>query len=276
MKEMLNIYYNITNCSICVRGTKTSIKSNNEEYELIEIYNKERIRNINSLLHQKKLESFFYKIILNNANEFVTDYKNKHYCLIKKSVQNKIKKIMYPQKITIDESMRKTYEKNWKELWINKINWLKEICKNNTFEFPKEIIELTDYYIGMSELALQLLKQSEYANEYGSVQLYMMQIRQSNERENPINIVIDRKERHYAEKIKRNIFSKKFDINREAELISKEKLNKKILLSRLLFPTYFFDIIEKYIANDFWNEELHNIKENVDEYESLVFHLISK
>ena len=52
MKEMLNIYYNITNCSICVRGTKTSIKSNNEEYELIEIYNKERIRNINSLLHQ--------------------------------------------------------------------------------------------------------------------------------------------------------------------------------------------------------------------------------
>lgn len=90
---------------------------------------------------------------------------------------------------------------------------------------------------------------------------------------NPLNINIDTKVRDIAEYLKHNFFSGE-DIEKDLEYFLKtENLspNEHILFfARMLYPTYYYDLLEKIIKNEKEEKEIINIITKADKYEEII------
>ena len=86
---------------------------------------------------------------------------------------------------------------------------------------------------------------------------------------NPLDLVVDYNVRDISEYIKSYIISDRFDIENIIELINKLNINTlmfNILYSRLLFPTFYFDVLDNIILEDKKDSDIVPILNNVDEY----------
>ena len=162
---------------------------------------------------------------------------------------------------------------NWYDLWIKKTNYIIEQYSEIVRKYP-HIEGVIDYYIGMAENAIEYLKiNNSISNNH---EIYISYKRYSN-MENPLNIVLDCKERLLAEKIKNDFFQ----LNKKIETISilgdiqKKQLSFHKVYARLLYPTYFFDILEN-IENKSFESKIKTIIKKTFEYEMLLkeFYLI--
>ena len=90
----------------------------------------------------------------------------------------------------------------------------------------------------------------------------------------PDNIIIDDKERDIAEYIKYLFFEKKesnAQILQFLDHIDYKKINKYLVYARLLFPTNYFDLIEKEKINQKYSkEDIDFIIKNSENYELLL------
>ena len=86
---------------------------------------------------------------------------------------------------------------------------------------------------------------------------------------NPLNFVIDYNVRDIAEYIKSYIISDAFNIDDIIDLINKINFNKltfNLFYSRLLYPTFYFDIFDKIILNNGNENDVIIILDKLDEY----------
>lgn len=253
MKSLLMYNYDLKNPSIYNVNNRIYIKDNNEIYLLEEVNKKDlyyyisRIdKSYNPIINKKDNDIFFFykdrKYILEHINskkisleEIIIDYKNK--IIVKKN--------------------------NWKELWIKKIDKIEKINADN-----QEIKELNNYYIGMAETAVSFLNNNKDKIEEKENSICRIRIDDINYRSND-NLIIDCKERDYAEYIKYLFFSnKKKEILIFLNRLDLKKYNKYLIFARLLFPTYYFDIVENIIINNNNQKKyIENIKNRIEEYE---------
>jgi len=124
----------------------------------------------------------------------------------------------------------------------------------------------------MSETAINYYNYN--LNKSSNKELYISHKRLSYEDfYNPTNIIIDIKERDYAEYLKLIFFNKEYLTLDIKEILNKFKLTKESsikIISRLLYPSYYFDIYEKLIVNESYLKELKNIVNRIDEYEKYI------
>ena len=272
MEDMLRINYNLINSLITADKKKIFIKNNGTNYILQNVSNISTLEIIYKVIKEQKITNQFYEIILNNRNHMVTSYKNKMYCLLK--INNNI--FREPEDINLYKiNNYKEYNKytiNWISCWERKCDLLTNTLYQNRCSL--EIKEVADYYLGLTEIAIQYLKNTNYQKEYGSKELYISRRRQDKENNrNPLDLVIDRKERNLAEKIKNDFFYKtntKYTIEKIQQLIETEELDKNIVIARLIFPTYFYDIIDKYIDEENIENDIKNITKKSLEYETML------
>lgn len=227
MKEFIKINYKIEIKKIYdsyfyYQNEKIKIIVKNEYIKDINNY----IKAIN-IINDKRISQF----VLNKNNEIMTKYKDKYIILLKLN--------------DIDENINleylKIFNKNINN--INEINIIDEWTKQIDLNEIEMKEQYKDYYIGLAEIALSMLKN----NQGNELKVIGHNIKFENiskeELNNPLNFVIVDNIYSLANYIKYKYFIKKINYN-EIEIIIKDLKNeheKNRFLSYMIYPNYYFE-----------------------------------
>ena len=284
MKNTINYYYNIRIENLVKTKEDYYFFLNNQEYHFIK-YNRP-IEDIEALykLNQEMLNKriLVHQIILNKDSTPITIDNNIPYILIKlcnyKNNQVYLKDINYMQYLTYNINFDKLlYRNDWIKLWCEKIDYYEYQINQLGKEYPILCNSLS-YYIGLGENAISyLVNNIKDNNNMLVVSHKRIRINEGSfEFFNPINFIVDNRVRDVSEYIKNTFFNNRFSSNELKMYLDYNKFNKNeyiYLFSRLLFPTYYFDIYDE-IINDKKDEELIiPIVQKVNEYEEFLVSL---
>lgn len=219
----------------------------------------------NNYMTLSKINRYCHEIIFNKDNVFITIYDSIPYILIRynKNINEKIK---IENIINYDTVVYENFELNWKELWENKIDYYEYQISQLGIKYP--IVKNSfSYYIGLSETAISLLNYVNSKNIMGYISHSRIEYNESiNDFLNPVNIVIDSRIRDISEFIKLNYLNQNIGIDDVFNIINSINLTYDeaiLLLSRLIYPSYYFDIYDKIIQEKVSEEKIElYIKKN--------------
>lgn len=273
MKNVINYYYSLYPDNIHQTEKGYYFIINQTRYILTKYLDDPK--NIQEIyeMHMYLLNQNFYvhPIVLNNQNQILTYINNEPYILmITIYYENKINT---NDIIAFSNTLVKNEPPKWGNLWSQKNDYLEYQISMLGQNHPL-IRESFSYYIGLGETAIQLVNSIEKINE---PLVYAHKRINQNDRQydlyNPLNITTDFKVRDMAEYLKSRFFGGE-NINNElayyfnnARLTTNEYL---LFLSRMIYPTYYFDIYEEIITNRKKDEEIKKIISKTDEYEKLL------
>lgn len=268
MKNVINYYYGIIVNEFKRTQSNFVFNINSSKYEFIEYYG-----DVNKLLNIYSTLKFYRKevseIIINKRNSVITYYENKPYILLKKN-NFRNKEIELNDIISYDSNVYTKEEINWKKLWIGKLDYYEMQLDEVGMKYPI-LKQSFNYYLGLSEIAINLLNYVNMKN----VNYYISHKRLETKEDlfNPLNIIIDSRVRDIAEYIKVKYFYDKIDILQLEEFIINSNFSKDeiiLLLSRLIYPSYYYDIYEKVFINNDADKELNKIIKKNAEYEAFL------
>jgi len=291
MKNLINYFYDFNISDLRNLNDSYIFNFNNRTY----IFNKiEYDFDSKSFIEILKTLHFIpqlHTIILNRNNELITGDENNYYIMLKVNID-------YNTSIDFDNIISlcnyytnlKSYQSSgfeWITLWSKKIDYL-EFYMGNKDNISDEIKCIFNYYIGMGENAINYIKNA--VNEFrvtdkDGLGLCHKRIRTEYtlyELYNPLNIVIDHKTRDIAEYLKACFVSANYDHRFINEIILKLDLSEfgyNILIGRLLFPTFFFDMMDEYENKSVSVNQVLEIYNRTSEYEKFlntIFLLIKK
>ena len=246
--------YNLNDINIYKNKDYIKIKEDNKEYILYKIYNPQRIIEINNIL---KNQTEYYKIVKNINNEIITIYQDKYYVLLEINT----KYLIQSNNIILNNNEYSNYQinqSNWIYLWTKKNDYYESISINNNY-----IKETINYYIGLAENAIEFIKYNDiYTNN-----LFICNCNK-NDLNNPLNVVLDCKEREVGELIKRDFFYNNISIENIITNLGNYDIKK--IIARLLYPNYYFDIVDEFINNKVDENKLKKILSKQTKYEELI------
>lgn len=268
MKNVINYYYGIIVNEFKKTQSSFIFEMNNSKYEFIEYYG-----DVNKLISIYSTLKFYRKevteIIINKQNSIITYYENKPYILLKKTNFSN-NEIELSDIVNYDSNVYVKEELNWKKLWIGKLDYYEMQLDEFGIKYPI-LKESFNYYLGLSEIAINLLNYVDMKN----LNYYISHKRIETKEDlfNPLNIIIDSRARDIGEYIKTKYFYDKFETGQLEEFIVNSRFSKDeilLLLARLIYPSYYFDIYEKVFINNEAEKELNKIiKKNAD-YEAFL------
>ena len=229
--------------------------------------------------------SLVHEIILNKKNEPLTLVDGVYYILLRVYV-NDTKIISIDDILFMLNSNDSIMDNNiigrtdWVKLWSLKIDYFEYQIGHLIKKYPY-IYNTVDYYIGLGENAIEYIK--ELSEEKMSTNLSVTHRRIGANSTlfdlyNPLNLVIDYKVRDIAEYIKDVFFNSDIDVYKILnELFSKAIFDKptlSLLFSRLLFPSYYFDLYENILEMDLNENIILNIIKKSTSYEKFLYFLM--
>lgn len=245
----------------------------NEEYN---IYNYNNIYTINKELINNTLMS---EIILNKDKNIITTYHNINYILLKINCNiNKnitLEEIDYLSKVKIVNNNKS----NWGLLWSKKIDYLEELISENGKKYP-QVVNSFNYFIGLSENAISYYNNIDIDNNmmYSISHKVLRPTDKVDSLYNPLNIIYDYRVRDVAEYIKNSFWTDNHNIYSELNnYLYKNNLSLnevKLLISRVLFPSFYFDLYEDIFNYNKDEKILNNIISRIDEYEEYLNSII--
>lgn len=271
MKNALNYYYNLNIETIHQKNKNYYFKINNSQFLLLEYLEDDvnEIYNLNIYLTQIFK---FHKIILNKDNSPLTIINERKYILLELIDYNNnltINDIIKINNIPINKNL-KFKQNDWFSLWVNKIDYFEYQINQIGKKYPL-IRESFNYYIGLAENAISLMKTVKNENIYLS--LSHKRINTAFDLYNPLNLIIDIRVRDICEYLKYNFFENKDILNDLNIFLHYNNLSNDELLcflARMLFPTYYFDLYEKIIKNEIKEEEIKKIIFKANKYEEIL------
>lgn len=213
---------------------------------------------------------YCHEIILNKDNSMVTTIDNKNYILLKMHIENK--KINLQDinnfNILVDNNVC-----NWYELWTRKLDYYEYQMSQFKIKYPL-LYRSFSYYSGLSETAIQLVNNSKI----GKVNIYLNHKRikkslDSFEFYNPASLILDVKVRDICEYFKMMFFYKDLSINDVILYLDYSNLTNEeaiLFLSRMLYPSYYFDLYDLIIQDKKKEDEINFILEKSLAYENLL------
>lgn len=282
MKNFIKFFYNmkVTNTNFINNYYEFNHNNNyyrlyilNEEYN---IYNYNNIYTINKELINNTLMS---EIILNKDKNIITTYHNINYILLKINCNiNKnitLEEIDYLSKVKIVNNNKS----NWGLLWSKKIDYLEELISENGKKYP-QVVNSFNYFIGLSENAISYYNNIDIDNNmmYYISHKVLRPTDKVDSLYNPLNIIYDYRVRDVAEYIKNSFWTDNHNIYNELNNYlykSNLSLNEvKLLISRVLFPSFYFDLYEDIFNYNKDEKILNNIISRIDEYEEYLNSII--
>lgn len=245
MKNIINYYYGI----IVSEYKKNNYKfifleeGSKFEYEFVEYYgNISNLLNIYSVLKLNVRNS--NEIILNKNRDVITHYENRPYILLKK-YNGESKEITLDKIINYNCLINLENSVNWKDLWKDKLDYYEMQLQENGIKYSL-LKESFNYYLGLSEIALNLLNFIDYkkVNSY----IAHKRLKDNDDLLNPLNMIIDNRMRDIAEYIKIKYIYNKISINQIVNFIENNRFTRDemiLFFSRLIYPSYYFDVYEK-------------------------------
>jgi len=272
MKDILRDYYQIIIDDKSIRDKKYFSYNNHLFY----LYKYERnIEEIDSLMI---LSNFMLQnnirinqVVNNIYNNPLTYYDNNYYTLIKVDYRFSNNEFKY-LKAPLDKKYDKLYRNNWGYLWSSKIDYVEYQMEHFKNKFPL-LLESVNYYIGLSENAIMYFNMLKLDN----VPLYINHRRMKEDLLfNPMELVIDYKVRDICGYLKRMFFTKKmtiYDIKKYLLSLNLDNIDYILLYTRMLFPSYYFDIYDRIINDKCSEEDILKITSLSNEYEELLYEI---
>lgn len=276
MKNAINYYYNLNAVDIHQNNKNYRFLSNGEIYFLTP-YNRnpndaQILFELSSVLVQKGI--YLHQIIPAKDHNFVTIINNIPYILLKvykgekdNVTLNDINYFNYYTRYIKTKLMNTT---NWSELWANKIDYLEYQISEMGANHPL-IRESFSYFVGMGETAIQLFNQAHKSSDLSLNHFRITGFNTLFDLYNPLNLIIDYSIRDACEFLKYGFFYMNYDLSDIKNYLLRTSPNDwQLFMSRMLFPTFYFDIFEEIINNNIDDKRLINIISKITMYEKLL------
>ncbi len=279
MKNIINYYYNFNLLDVYLVDNRYYFNYKSNDYFFI-VFNRpiEDIQSIyNLFLELKKRRLLTNDIILNKDNQIITFVNNTPYILLKDNVKNNqinINDILYIQNNTINIlNDKKLYRNKWINMWEAKIDYYEQIMSNISGQY--RILNSTiDYYIGLGENAISYLVNNKINNNILCLSHKRIDINKSSfDFYNPINYILDSRVRDFSEYTKNLFFLDMISINNYKYILDYMNFTREeyiLLISRLLFPTYYFDMCDNIINYNIDEKIIEGIINKTDSYISFI------
>ena len=265
MKNLINYYYNLLVTEFRKIDDYFIFEVDGIKYEFT-FFDANLSNLYKNYLFLKSRNKYCHEIIINKDNSMITFYENKPYILLKKNI-NLRNRVTLEEILNYDIQVYNKFEINWKKLWKNKIDYYEYQMNQLGFKY-KILRESFSYYAGMSESAITLLNylNDKHINSY----ICHNRIKYKEEMDeflNPVNIIIDSRVRDIAEYFKINYINDAITTQEVLNYLANIRLDYNesiLLLSRLIYPSYYFDIYDKIIQEKLSEEKVKfYIKKNV-------------
>ena len=282
MNNFIKFFYNMKVTNTNLIDNYYEFNYNNNYYRLYitnegyNIYNYNNIYNNNKELINNTLMS---EVILNKDKNIITTYNNINYILLKINCNiNKnitLEEIDYLSKTKIVNNIKS----NWGLLWSKKIDYLENLISENGKKYP-QVVNSFNYFVGMSENAISYYNNIEIDNNmmYYISHKVLRPTDKVDSLYNPLNIIYDYRVRDVAEYIKNSFWTDNHNIYNELNnYLYKNNLSLnevKLLISRVLFPSFYFDMYEEIFNYNKEEKILNNIINRIDEYEEYLDSII--
>lgn len=265
MKNTIHFYYNLNFDDIYEYDNYSIIVSNGYIYafKVLNI-SVESLLDIMDVLQANNIK--INKIILNKDNNIVTEYNGKNYILTFVEKKDDVEKFyLLPSIVNKNEDIiTKLWEKKI-EFYTNQIH---EVGLGNGW-----LVNSFNYYIGMAENAISIYNRTNK----GSIR-YIISHRRLNcplsfpVFLDPTNMIVDVISRDISEYIKGKLLNDKIDIAEVRNIVNEYRLNNEemnILLARLMYPSYYFDALDKFIEKKD-QREVKSIVSKMDDYKNFI------
>lgn len=279
MNNIINYYYKMDIVDLYEKNGNFFFKYNGNRYSFVYCdRDKNDINGLIEICEELKIRNLLTnEIVPNIFNSLITNVNGKNYIMIKVNINEYeicFNDIFYIQNNTnYLPANRNLVRANCIDLWKDKIDFYEhEFCKIN--DKYKLISRTIDYYVGMGENAIEYI-----VNSGIQINNFVLSHRRINEKMssfdfyNPLNYIFDNKARDFAEYIKTSFFYKNvgektilsflyyIDFTREEYIL---------FLARMLYPTYYFDLIDKVVLQNENEKNIYNIINKNDEYIELL------
>ena len=262
MEQFIKYFYGLTTHEIRYDKSMIAFEIDGGKYILKEINEQDISKVLKSIGLVKKQNSKYHEPVYTKLGELLSNINGKFYILLKISMKSN-------RKVELEDLLSFTANdvisctnyrpgENWVQLWENKVDLLEEwlLGKTNILKQNKYIFE---YYIGLSETALSLLRNTliEYKNNMqGNMQFQHYRVHESDTLMNyydPTNLMLDHIGRDIGEYIKDTIINEKFKFEHFKQVFNASHFSDydiKLIYARIMFPSFFFDYIEGVISSN--------------------------
>ena len=287
MKETIKYYYDIDVDELEESDGKYHFKFQNRDFFFI-YYNRDidELDDIILCINDMKQKGILVNdIVLNRNQQFLTKVDEYNYILMavsNASEEYDIFDIMnYNSKLQLNNKNSKLYRNNWKNLWIQKVDYLE--YQITELGLNKSVIKDSfSYYVGLAENAISYVDNANFKYFTNSVNIVLSHRRifYPNYKlnfMNPLSFIFDLEVRDIAEYLKSLFFSDdEFEDVAFEDLVYYLKLRRlsiyeySMLYARLLYPSYYFDIYEEVMNKDRDEEDLVLIINKNQKYEEFL------
>ena len=281
MKNFINYYYGFNIYNIYFNSGKYFFYNDQNRYMLKLCENPNILPYCAELGQQLLSYQYFFNIIPNKDNNYITWIEGKPYVLLKLSnIENDkisifdIKPNIY---VTLNNKNALLSRFPWTKLWEDKIDYFEEwfYTKQDSY---KNIYPLFHYFIGIAENALLYLKECEREEAKENVDQLVVSHNRLNlnyqlyDYYDPTNVIIDHASRDISEYLKSTFVNKVWDLDLFREYLKKYHFSKyglRIMLASIIFPSFFFDYIEEMITQNY-NIDLLYLETRADEFQNFI------
>ena len=279
MKNALFYYYQVNITKLKKKKKYYYFEDNNYLYYVISINKPMDYINEVISLNRMLINTKIMQIIYNLNNSPISFINNQYYILLScnKNVKFSLEDLYNPLYCNGEMlKLRTLNHSNWDKLWTSKIDY---------FEYQKDYIKVKypilykslDYFIGLGENAIAYFYAVNHylTKEYNDI--LVISRRRVNLRDisffNPLNLVIDHRARDVGEYLKYIFIEDTYSYEVIEELL--DNLNFSIyqyslLIARLLFPSFYFDIYEDIVNGYTKEKEIIKILNRADEYQEFL------
>ena len=276
MKNNINYFYDLITYDIHQENNDFIFTVESQKYILYE-YTREEIEIpelyvLNTLLNSYGLP--FHKIVLNKNNQIITEMDDKKYVLVKLMIEKYTvsNQEILMNSIIINQNFEAIKRTNWYELWSKKIDNIERLVEESGDKYHL-IRESINYYIGLAENALMITRrigknkiciEHRILNDLSSYTVY-----------NPLNLVLDNKTRDLSNLIKYFAIYKEEVFDNISLIFSLENNEKICLLARMMFPDYYFNMVEEIINKNKKENDLKIILDKKEKIEEIIIYIYS-
>lgn len=280
MKNIIEFYYNLRIDTLHSKNDYYFFSINNKDFIFKPYHNDERLAETTYILNNMLSERInINNIIPNKYNSPITKIENNSYILILNRNKNTISlptiSNISNTPITNTNYVKELERNNWEILWGNKIDYYEMQVGENKKKYPL-IRESFDYFIGMGENAIAYLVNTKLELK---PTIYDSKVPSHNNLYNslydPSNIILDHKARDVAEYIKYSFWNNNNNIFKELNEYFKynyySSYGIRVLFSRILYPSFYFDTYDQIITEKKEEKVLNNIINRINEYEYYLY-----
>ena len=263
MKNFINYYYNFNVHDIYFSNGKYFFNVGHDKYMLKQIYNTTVIDAVAELSKQiDYIDQYFFRLVSNKDGSYLTSIDGKVYVVMWMSNIKNDKMTIFDIKsnnyVNLTTKVSTLNRFNWIQLWEQKIDYFEELVFSKQDAF-KKIFPLFYYFVGIAENALLYMKEAIKEESQEETDRLVLSHRRLtidwnlHDYYDITNVIIDHPCRDVSEYIKSMFLNREWDIEVLREYLNKVNFSKfgiRVLLARTMFPSFFFDYIEKMLTEN--------------------------